>query len=72
VLLERLVSNLIDNAVRHNVAGGWVLASTRTDAGIAELTVANGGERIPPDVQIALPTAAHQNHRRPILADRRP
>jgi signal transduction histidine kinase len=49
ILLERLASNLIDNAVRHNVTGGWVLASTRSDAGIAELTVANGGERIPPD-----------------------
>src|SRR5580700_1747208 len=49
VLLERLVSNLIDNAVKHNVTGGWVLAGTRTDAGSAELTVANGGERIPAD-----------------------
>jgi signal transduction histidine kinase len=49
VLLERLVSNLIDNAVRHNVTGGWVLVSTRNQAGTAELTVANGGERIPPD-----------------------
>ena len=49
VLLERLVSNLIDNAVKHNVTGGWVLASTRTDAGTAELTVANGGEHIPAD-----------------------
>ncbi|MBV9383903.1 MAG: HAMP domain-containing histidine kinase [Streptosporangiaceae bacterium] len=49
ILLERLVSNLIDNAVQHNVAGGWVLASTRTSAGIAELTVSNGGEHIPPD-----------------------
>jgi signal transduction histidine kinase len=48
VLLERLVSNLIDNAVKHNVTGGWVLASTKTDAGSAELTVANGGEHIPP------------------------
>jgi signal transduction histidine kinase len=49
VLLERLVSNLIDNAVKHNVTGGWVLARTRTDAGSAELTVANGGEHIPAD-----------------------
>jgi signal transduction histidine kinase len=48
VLLERLVSNLIDNAVKHNVTGGWVLASTRTEEGIAEVTVANGGENIPP------------------------
>ena len=49
VLIERLVSNLIDNAVKHNVTGGWVLASTRTEAGTAELTVANGGEHIPAD-----------------------
>jgi acetolactate synthase I/II/III large subunit len=49
VLLERLVSNLIDNAVKHNVTGGWVLASTRTSAGAAELIVANGGEHIPAD-----------------------
>jgi signal transduction histidine kinase len=49
VLIERLVSNLIDNAVRHNVTGGWVLASTRTKAGIAEIAVANGGEHIPAD-----------------------
>ena len=48
VLLERLASNLIDNAVKHNVTGGWVLVSTRADAGTAELTVANGGEHIPP------------------------
>jgi signal transduction histidine kinase len=49
VLLERLVSNLIENAVRHNVTGGWVLASTKTRSGIAEITVSNGGEHIPPD-----------------------
>ena len=48
VLLERLVSNLIDNAVKHNVTGGWVRASTKTGAGTAEVTVANGGEHIPP------------------------
>jgi signal transduction histidine kinase len=54
ILLERLVSNLIDNAVKHNVPGGWVVASTRTNAGIAELTVSNGGEHIPPDQVTAL------------------
>ncbi len=54
VLLERLVSNLIDNAVKHNVTGGWVLASTRTDAGNAEVTVANGGEHIPPGLVTGL------------------
>jgi signal transduction histidine kinase len=49
VLLERLVSNLIDNAVKHNVTGGWVLASTKSGTGVAELTVTNGGEHIPSD-----------------------
>jgi signal transduction histidine kinase len=49
VLIERLATNLIDNAVKHNVTGGWVLASTRTDAGSAELIVSNGGEHIPAD-----------------------
>jgi signal transduction histidine kinase len=49
VLLERLVSNLIDNAVRHNVPGGWVLASIRRHEGRVELAVANGGEPVPAD-----------------------
>jgi signal transduction histidine kinase len=49
VLLERLASNLIDNAVRHNTPGGWVLASTRSHAGRTELTVASSGEPIPKD-----------------------
>jgi len=35
--------------VKHNVAGGWVRASTKTGTGIAEITVSNGGEHIPPD-----------------------
>ena len=54
VLLERLASNLIDNAIRHNTSGGWVLASTRSRAGLAELTVANSGELIPADQTAAL------------------
>jgi signal transduction histidine kinase len=49
VLIERLVSNLIDNAVRHNVPDGWVLASTREQAGRAELIIASSGEPIPAD-----------------------
>jgi signal transduction histidine kinase len=49
ILLERLVSNLIDNAVKHNVTGGWVRATTQTGTGIAEIIVSNGGEHIPAD-----------------------
>jgi hypothetical protein len=49
VLLERLATNLIDNAVRHNQPGGWVHASIRQAAGAAVLTVASSGQPIPPD-----------------------
>jgi signal transduction histidine kinase len=45
VLLERLIANLVENAVRHNVAGGWL--EVITDG--ATLTVRNGGAPIPPD-----------------------
>jgi signal transduction histidine kinase len=66
VLLERLATNLIDNAIRHNTPGGWVLASTRTRAGLIELTIASSGESIHPDQAAGLfepfrrlPAAAH-------------
>jgi len=48
-LAERLVANLLDNAVRHNVARGVVQVSTRTWAGHAVLSVSNTGPAIPPD-----------------------
>jgi signal transduction histidine kinase len=37
VLLDRMVSNLIDNAIRYNEAGGHITAITSTAAGHAEL-----------------------------------
>jgi signal transduction histidine kinase len=43
VLAERLVANLVDNAVRYNVASGDVWISTRTVAGSSQLSVANTG-----------------------------
>ncbi len=46
-LLERLVANLIDNAIRHNVAGGGIDVSTTTAAGDAVLSVANDGLAVP-------------------------
>jgi signal transduction histidine kinase len=46
-LLERLVGNLIDNAIRHNVAGGGIDVSTTTAAGDAVLSVANDGVAVP-------------------------
>jgi signal transduction histidine kinase len=48
VLTERLVANLVDNAVRYNGAAGDIWISTRTVAGRSHLTVANTGPRISP------------------------
>ena len=50
VLLDRLVANLVDNAVRHNTAGGWIQVATGTRAGQANLTVTNGGPVIAEDM----------------------
>jgi signal transduction histidine kinase len=50
LLLERLVHNLVENAVRHNVKdGGWVsvLSRTRADATV-EVEVSNTGPVVPP------------------------
>jgi len=46
-LIERLVANLLDNAVHHNTAGGWVAVTTALQAGEAVLTVTNSGPAIP-------------------------
>src|ERR1039457_1875134 len=43
VLLVRMVSNIIDNAVRHNELNGWVRVVTGTDATSARLIVETGG-----------------------------
>jgi signal transduction histidine kinase len=47
VLVERLVANLIDNAVRHNVHDGWIDVITGSREGMAYISVANGGPVIP-------------------------
>jgi signal transduction histidine kinase len=48
-LLERLVANLVENAVRHNLAGGWMEVDTGLAGGRAVARVANGGRPIPPE-----------------------
>ena len=48
VLVERLVANLVDNAVRYNGAAGDIWISTSTVAGRSHLTVANTGPLITP------------------------
>jgi signal transduction histidine kinase len=47
-LIERLVANLLDNAIVHNKRGGWIEVATETRAGRAILTVANSGSVIAP------------------------
>lgn len=47
-LAGRLAANLVDNAVRHNVDGGWVAVTTQVRDGRAVLSVANSGPLIPP------------------------
>jgi signal transduction histidine kinase len=46
-LAERLVANLVDNALRHNEPGGRVEVGTRTADGRAVLSVANTGPEVP-------------------------
>jgi signal transduction histidine kinase len=46
-LVERLVANLVDNALRHNVPDGRVEVATNTDAGHAVLSVTNTGPTVP-------------------------
>ncbi|MEU0089604.1 HAMP domain-containing sensor histidine kinase [Kribbella sp. NPDC006257] len=56
LLLERLVHNLVENAIRHNHAGGWVEVRSRTvgpgevgtgGAGWVEVEVVNSGADVP-------------------------
>jgi signal transduction histidine kinase len=49
VLLERLVGNLLDNAARYNVAGGWIRVMTGSLPDGVQLTVANSGQQVPGD-----------------------
>ncbi len=48
-LLERLVENLLDNALRYNVPGGRVAVQTGTRGATAWLAVSNDGPVIRPD-----------------------
>jgi signal transduction histidine kinase len=64
-LAERLVANLIGNAVCHNVIGGKVEVSTVARDGRAVLAVANTGPPIPPEAvcQLFQPFLRHDGRR---------
>ncbi len=49
-LLERLVENLVQNALQYNHHGGWVSVATRRDGETVALRVANSGPPVPPEV----------------------
>jgi signal transduction histidine kinase len=48
LLTERLVTNLLTNAVRHNIAGGNIEVRTGVKEGNAVVSVTNTGSLIPP------------------------
>ena len=48
-LLERMIWNLVGNAVRHNEPGGWIRLRTGTSDAAVYLKIANSGPFIPDD-----------------------
>jgi signal transduction histidine kinase len=49
VLLDRLLSNLVDNAIRHNRRGGWIEVTTGREDDGAIVRVGNSGAAIRPE-----------------------
>jgi signal transduction histidine kinase len=47
-LLERLIGNLVENAIRHNVPNGWLRVTSGQSPERVWLHVSNGGTVIPP------------------------
>lgn len=45
--LSQVFTNLVDNAIKHTPAGGFVRLSARTESGIARIEVIDSGEGIP-------------------------
>ena len=46
VLLERMIANLVENAVRHNEPGGWLAVETGKHNGSSVFKVANSGPEV--------------------------
>ncbi len=47
-LLERVAGNLLENAVRHNVEGGWIDVRTGVEPGWVTLRVSSSGAEVDP------------------------
>jgi signal transduction histidine kinase len=68
-MVERLVANLIENAVRHNEPGGWVSARTGMRGGRPTLEVENAGPVVAADQVESLVkpfVRAEENGRAPV------
>lgn len=50
ILLERMIANLIDNAVRHNEPHGWIRVHTGVRNAHAVFEVANSGPSVPEEI----------------------
>jgi signal transduction histidine kinase len=48
-MLERMISNLVGNAVRHNEPGGWIRLRTGSRDAAVYLEIANSGPFVPDD-----------------------
>jgi two-component system sensor histidine kinase BaeS len=44
-----VLQNLLDNAVKYNVAGGSICIRAKRTNGMVQITVANNGDPIPPE-----------------------
>ena len=68
-LLERMVWNLVDNAVRHNEPGGWIRLHTGASDAAVYLEIANSGPFIPDDAVPSLSEPFRRMGARPGVRD---
>ena len=62
-LMERMVGNLLDNGIHHNVPDGYLEVRTGHHDGNVQLWVRNGGERIDPELAAQLVQPFRRLHR---------
>ena len=62
VLIERLLDNLLGNALRHNDASGWIAITAGTKARRAVVSIENAGAPIPADELARLFEPFEQSH----------
>jgi signal transduction histidine kinase len=68
VLIERLLDNLLANAIRHNRASGWIAVTARTEARRAVVAIENTGTAIRADELARLFEPFEQIHPQAVCA----